>query len=52
MAVPLGLRALGTALGLALGAALLMLEGKVDGLKDILNQVNKWIMSLITMASS
>ena len=34
-------------LGLALGAALLMLEGKVDGLKDILNQVNKWIMSLM-----
>ena len=34
-------------LGLALGAALLMLEDKVDGLKDLLNQINKWIMSLM-----
>lgn len=34
-------------LGLALGAALLMLEDKVDGLKDILSQVSKWSMSLM-----
>ena len=32
-------------LGLLLGAALLVLGNKVDGLKDTLGQVNAWIMS-------
>ena len=34
-------------LSIALGAALLMLENKVDGLKELLNQVHKWAMSLM-----
>lgn len=34
-------------LGIALGAALLMLENRVDGLKDLIAQAHQWVMSLM-----
>lgn len=34
-------------LGVALGAALLILENRVNGLKDIITQAHEWIMSLM-----
>lgn len=37
-------------LGLFMGAALLVLGNKVDGLKDILGQVNAWVMSSMSIA--